>query len=262
MSLLIFETSHQLKLFWRRPAAILFVMVLPLILLVLFTELFGNEVVEEHNVTTSQFYAPSLAVFGVVTACYAYLAVSTATARDLGVLKRIRGTPMPPSTYLAARIFAVSLIAFAAALIVVGAGVLFYGIKIYWLKAPAGLLVLAVGSATFSALGMLVVALCRSADTTQAAINATLLPLAFVSDIFIRPFREVPAWLKWIGDIFPLKHFANGFGGAFRPDLAGNGLVWQGGENTYAMLPDLAVLALWGAGAAFLASRYFRWEPR
>ncbi|WP_342642698.1 ABC transporter permease [Rhodoligotrophos ferricapiens] len=261
MKLLLDQTRHQLLLFTRRPAAVFFVTIMPLVLLILFTEIFGNELVEGENYTTAQFYSPALAVFGVVTACYTYLAVSTATARDQGILKRIRGTPLPPATYIAARILAVAAIAILSAVIVMGAGVLFYGIQIYPERLPAAITVLALGSCSFAALGMMVVALCRSSETTQAVTNATLLPLAFLSNIFIRPFHDLPAWMTMAADILPLKHFAVAFGNAFRPDLSGSGFVWNGPEDVYVMLPDLLNVTAWGLAAAIIAAQLFVWDP-
>ncbi|MGF7160570.1 ABC-2 type transport system permease protein [Rhodoligotrophos appendicifer] len=255
------QAIHQLVLFSRRPAAVFFVSVMPLILLCLFTEIFGNELVEGEAYTTAQFYSPALAVFGVVSACYTYLAVSTASARDQGVLKRIRGTPLPPSTYICARILAVTVIAMASATIVMLAGAAFYGVHLYPEKLPAALIVLVVGSFAFAALGMMVVALCRSNETTQAVANATLLPLAFLSNIFIRPFHDLPLWMTTAADIFPLKHFSLAFGDAFRPDLTGTGFAWQVSDGTYTMLPHLANMAVWGIAAAAIASRFFVWDP-
>lgn len=255
------QTAHQLLLFSRRPAAIFFVTIMPLVLLCLFTEIFGNDLVEGESYSTAQFYAPALAVFGVVTACYIYLAVSTATARDQGILKRIRGTPLPPTIYIAARILAVTVIAAISVVIVMGAGVAFYGIQIYEERIPAALITLAAGSFSFAALGLMVVAICRSSETTQAVTNATLLPLAFLSNIFIRPFHELPLWMTMAADIFPLKHFAVGFGGAFRPDLSGAGFAWYQADGVYAMLPHLTNMLAWGCAATIIAIQMFTWDP-
>ncbi len=259
--LLLFETFHQLRLFMRRPAAVFFVAVLPLVLLVIFTEIFGNDPVSAQGVTTAQFYTPALAVFGMVTACYTYLAVSTAIARDTGVLKRVRGTPLPPLTYISARVIAVSVIAVLSVVLVVGVGVAFYKVELLHHSLPASVVLLIVAALTFSALGMLVTALCKSSDTVIAVTNATLLPLAFVSEVFVRPWRELPTWMKWIADVLPLKHFSSAFQATFKPALQGHGFVWQGGDTTLAILPQLAILVAWGIGAAVLASYLFRWEP-
>ena len=98
--------------------------------------------------------------------------------------------------------------------------------------------------------------------------NATLLPIAFVSDVFI-PIEDPPVWLETLGNIFPLKHFVRAFGDAFHPALTGNGFAWTGeefseltGTGEYAIGLHLAVMAVWGIVGAFLAVRYFRWDPR
>ena len=126
--MLVQEAIHQLRLFSRRPAAVFFVVAMPLVLLIVLTQLFGNEKIQGLGLNTAQFYTPALAVFGVVMACFTYLAVSTATARDLGILKRVRGTPMPPWVYICARIMAVSVIAFASLLLVIATGALAFGV--------------------------------------------------------------------------------------------------------------------------------------
>jgi len=259
--LLISQILHQFKLFARRPAAFFFVVIMPLVLLGVFTQVFGNEPIKGMTFSTAQFYAPGLAVFGLVTACYTYLAISTATARDIGILKRIRGTPLPPWIYIAGRIAATALIGIIAAVLVMGVGVLFLGVEIYPERLAGAVLVMVVGSLTFSALGIMICALCRTSETTQAVSNATLLPLAFVSDIFIRPSEKTPEWIKLVGDLFPLKHLAAGFGGAFKPGLVGNGFVWSGTLKNYIMLPDLVVIAAWGLFATIIAVKYFAWEP-
>jgi len=259
--MLLRQTAHQLLLFSRRPAAVFFVTVMPLLLLCLFTQIFGNDLVEGETYTTAQFYAPALAVFGAVTACYVYLAVSTATARDQGILKRVRGTPLPPAIYIAARILAVTLIAVISVVLVMGAGMLLYGIRPYPDRLPAALLVLVVGCFTFAALGLMVVALCRASETTQAVANATLLPLAFLSNIFIRPFHDLPFWMTMAADIFPLKHFALAFGDAFRPDLAGSGFAWYSANGIYAMLPHLTNMLAWSCAATIIAVQQFSWDP-
>lgn len=255
------QALHQLRLFARRPAAVFFVIFMPLILLGVFTEIFGNDPIGETGFTTAQFYTPGLAVFGVVSACYTYLAVSTAIARDQGILKRVRTTPLPAPVYIWARILAVTVIAIVSAALVMGAGAIFYNVHIYAERIVAAIVVMIAGALCFSALGMMVVALCRTSETTQAVTTATLLPLAFISDIFIRPGNDTPGWMVMVADFFPLKHFAVAFGYAFRPGFEGHGFAWGGPDGTYMILPTLAVLAAWGAVATLVAVWMFTWEP-
>ncbi len=257
------EAVHQLRLFTRRPAAVFFVIAMPLVLLIVLTQLFGNEKIEGLGLNTAQFYTPALAVFGVVMACYTYLSVSTATARDLGILKRIRGTPMPPWIYICARIAAVSVIAFIALVLVIATGSVAFGVEIIWERVPAAIVVAVTGALCFAALGMMITAVFRSSETVQAASSATIMPLAFVSDIFVRPSTETSQWIPLIGNLFPLRHFSIAFQHAFDYAYEGNGFGWPDADGVvYSILPHVAVMAMWGIGAAILAARLFQWEPR
>ncbi|MGH8913046.1 MAG: ABC transporter permease, partial [Acidimicrobiia bacterium] len=114
----------------------------------------------------------------------------------------------------------------------------------------AALLTFIVGVGCFAALGMLVAAISPNGDAAPAITNATLLPIAFISDIFI-PVADPPTWMEVTGNVFPLKHFAGAFRDAFDPTLTGAQLHW----------PELGYLALWGILATILAVRLFEWEP-
>lgn len=261
MNLLVQQIWYQLKLFARRPVAAFFVIIMPLVLLFVFTEMLGDVSVDGVPYSLAQFYAPSLAVFGAVSACYTYLANSTALARDSGVLKRMRGTPLPPLVYVTARIIAACVIALMAVGLLMGAGIGLYGVEVFPSRLPMAVLALVAGSLSFAALGMMVTALSRSGDTVQAVTNATLLPLAFLSEVFIRPQTGMPRWMEVVGDIFPLKHFAIAFRGAFEPGLEGTGFAFGGGPGVYAVLDHVVVMAVWGVAAAVVAARYFVWSP-
>ncbi len=262
LRLLLGQIRYQNKIFWRTPVAAFFTLLFPLMLLLIFASIFGNEPIAQLGVTTAQFYAPALAVYGAATAAYVNLAISTALARDEGILKRVRGTPLPPWVYLAGRIGSSACMGALAVGIMLGVGVAFFGVDIIGRTVAAAIVVFIVSSATFSALGLMVVALVRNGDAMLAVTNATLLPLAFVSNIFIAPSQIMPAWVETVGDIFPLKHFAVAFAGAFNPALSGSGFQWSAGPGEYAILSHLVVLGLWGIGGAAVALRYFTWEPR
>lgn len=262
------QIRYQNKIFWRTPIAAFFTLVFPLMFLVLFAALFGNDEIEALGVTTAQFYAPSLAVFGAASATYTNLATSTSIARDEGILKRVRGTPLPPWAYIAGRVGSALWIATLAVVLMMSVGVVFYGVEIIGRTLPAAVVSFVVGAATFAALGLLVAALIPTGDSAPAVTNATLLPMAFVSDVFI-PIEDPPTWLEIVGNIFPLKHFVQAFGDAFNPSLTGNGFTWTGmeyneltGTGVYAIGLNVAVMAVWGISGAVLAIRYFRWDPR
>ena len=178
------------------------------------------------------------------------LAIGTAIARDNGILKRIRGTPIPPWGYIAGRVASSVYLAFLAMALMMAAGVVFYGVQIIARTLPAALLTFVVGVSCFAALGMLVAAISPNGDATPAITNATLLPVAFISNIFF-PIENPPRWMEIAGNFFPLKAFAEAFRDAFDPTLTGSQFHW----------PQIGYLLLWGVVAGLLAIRFFRWEP-
>jgi len=250
------QVRYQNTIFWRTPIAAFFTIVFPLMFLFVFTLVFGNDEIAGLGVTTAQFYAPALAVFGAVSATYTNLSVSTAIARDEGILKRVRGTPLRPWIYIAGRIGSGAYLAVISAGLMLAIGVLVYGLEVYLQAVPALVVTFLVGIGCFAALGMLLAALVPTGDTAPAVANATLLPLAFISDIFIPAGDNAPAWLDTVARIFPLKHFAVAFQDGFNPVFAESPWIDQFNWTS------LAVMAVWGVGAAVLAARYFRWEPQ
>ena len=262
LRLLISQIRYQNKIFWRTPVSAFFTLVFPLILLAVFGTIFGNATIEALGVSMAQFYAPALAVYAAAAAAYVNLAIATAMARDEGILKRVRGTPLPPWIYMAGRVCSSTWVAFLAIGIMMGVGAAFFGVQLFGRTALAALIVLIAGVAAFSSLGLMVAAIVPNSDATPAVTNATLLPLAFVSNVFIAPSENMPAWVVILGDIFPLKHFAVAFGGAFNPTLSGSGFQWSADTGEYAILSHLAVMAAWALGAAAIALRTFTWEPR
>lgn len=245
------QFRYQNKIFWRTPISAFFTLVFPLMLLLLFTAIFGNDVIEGLGVTTAQFFTPGLAVFAAVSATYTNLGIGTAIARDNGILKRIRGAPISPSGYIAGRVLSALYVALISVAVMMGVGIAFYGVRIIPRTLPAASLTFVVGTCCFAALGMLVAAVAPNGDATPAITNATLLPIAFISDIFI-PLSDPPTWMVVAGNIFPLKPFAVAFRDAFDPTLTGAQFHW----------PELAALVAWGVVAAVLAVRFFKWEPQ
>jgi ABC-2 type transport system permease protein len=250
-SLLWVQFKYQSKIFFRNPTAAFFTLFFPLMIFVVFSLMFGNQEIEYLGVTTAQYYAPSMAVFAAVSATYTNLAVTTAYQRDQGILKRVRGSPLPAAVYMGGKIASAIMIATISVVIMMSIGVVFYGVQIYAATLASATVTFAVGVATFASLGLLVAAVVPSGEAATAVANATLLPLAFFSGVFIVPSEDAPAWLDAVANFFPLKHFAEPFVAAFNPQTAGGG--WD--------LASLAYMALWGVVAVVLAIRWFKWEP-
>ena len=249
--LLLGQIKYQNRIFFRNPMAAFFTLFFPLMIFVVFSLMFGNQEIEQLGVTTAQYYAPSMAVFAAVSATYTNLAVTTAYQRDQGILKRVRGVPLPAWGYMGGKIISAIMIATISVVIMMTIGVIFYGVQIYAATLPSAIVTFAIGVATFASLGLLVAAVVPSGEAATAVANATLLPLAFFSGVFIVPSADSPAWLDAVANFFPLKHFVEPFVAAFNPQTVGGG--WDPAS--------LAYMTLWGVVAVALAIRWFKWEP-
>ncbi len=244
------QTVYQTRIFVRNPLAAFFTLVFPLMIFLVFAVVFGNDTIDYLGVTTAQYYAPSMAVFAAVSATYTNLAVGTAYQRDQGILKRMKGTPLPPWIYMSGKIASAVMVAIVSVVIMMSVGVIFFGVQIYARTLPSAVITFMVGVGCFAALGLMVAALVSSGESATAVANATLLPLAFFSGVFIVPAEEAPAWLDAVANFFPLKHFVEPFVAAFNPQLTGAQFFWG----------SILYMALWGVVGMIIALRYFKWE--
>ncbi len=248
------QAKYTNKAFWRNPASAFFTFAFPLLFLVIFTTLFGGTGtlnVNGHRVSVATFYIPAITVFAVITACYTNVAMTLTFARDTGVLKRIRATPLPEWAYLGGRMLHAAFVAVLLVVICIAFGAVFYDASVPGKSLPAFLLTLVVGAASFCALGMAVTAIIPNADAAPAIVNATILPLLFISDVFI-PLQSPPVWVDAAGRIFPVRHFSDAMQHAFFPPAGTTGLRFG----------DLLVVAGWGVLGLVVAMRWFSWEPR
>lgn len=249
LRLLRTQFRYQNLVFWRTPISAFFSLIFPVLLFVIFSLVFGNDPIQELGVTAAQYYAPALAVFATASAAYTNLAITTAYQRDFGILKRVRGTPLPPWIYLASKVMTAVLVGAIAAAIMLAIGFVAYDLQLPLRAVPAMVTAFLVGAASFAALGMLLAALTGSGESATAIAQATLLPLAFFSGNFFVS-TQLPAWLSRLASVFPLRHFNDAFLAPFDPATAGAGFEWL----------HLAIVALWGLAAAVVAVRCFRWE--
>ncbi len=247
------QVGYENRSFWRNPAAAFFTFLLPLIFLVLFNSIFGDSelMIDGRTLDGSTFYVPGIVALAVVSACYTNIGMMVTIARDEGILKRVRGTPLPPWAYIFGRLGQALMVSLLLVVIIVVVGAAAYGTAIPSNTLPALFVTLILGALTFCALGLALTAVIPNADAAPAITNATVLPLLFISNVFI-PLQDPPAWLAFIGDIFPLKHFAAALQTAFYPGTTGAGFEWG----------DLAVIAVWGIVGTAFAIRFFSWEPR
>jgi ABC-2 type transport system permease protein len=253
LELMLRQLRFTNKAFWRNPAAAFFTFAFPLIFLVIFTAVIGGgqSRVQGVSVDEHRYFLVAMMSFAVITACFTNLAMAVTAQREQGILKRIRGTPMPASAYLASRVVFSTLVAL---LLIVIAGA--FGFAVYGTTPPAGaglgefVATIVVGATAFSALALAITAAVPNEDAAPAVVNGLVFPLLFLSGIFFPITDEAPAWISAVGGIFPFKHFADAmraafFGAPFR-------FNWV----------DVAVVAAWGIAGLLVAVRFFSWEPR
>jgi ABC-2 type transport system permease protein len=242
LALAVRQVAFENRAFWRNPPAAFFTFVFPLLFMVIFNVIFGEE--------AARFFTPAIIVFSVVTATFTNLAMNITFARDYGVLKRIRGTPLPAWAYLAGRIGHAIGVTILLVAIVAAAGAILYDVPFPWDALPAMLLLLAVAATAFSALGLATAGVMPNAEAAPAIVNAIVLPVLFISNVFIQ-MEFAPDWLNTISYILPVRHFADAL-----HDLYGSG------ADAGVPWTEIGVIALWGVIGIGAALRFFSWEPR
>ncbi|MEE8600642.1 ABC transporter permease [Euzebya tangerina] len=250
-SLMLLEARHGLRAFLRTTASAFFTLLFPPVLLAIFFFVFGNPDLESRGgISLVQFAAPALGVYGVAVAAYADFSERVAALRDQGVLKRVRGTPMPAWAFIAGRMASAVVVALASLVITVTVGILFFDVAVVPRMFPGVLLSVVLGISTFTALGLALASVVRKSESVPAIANGTLLPLAFVSDIFL--IGDLPPWMDTVGNLFPLKHVVAAVADGFNETVEGFGFF-----------PDhLLVMGIWFIVSLVLALRFFTWSPR
>ncbi len=246
------QFRYDQKAFWRNPASVFFTVMFPVLLLVIFGSIFGSDNVEIRGgyVDTDTYYVPAIISLSIISSTMQSLAMSLVIAREDGRLKRGRGTPMPAWVFIAGRVgnSIVTAVMMLALLAVIGG--LVYGVHFPWDRIPAILLVLAIGAASFSCLGIALTAAIPTQDAAAPIVNFLLLPLYFLSGVFI-PTDQLPSGIIHFADVFPIRHFFLAFFDVYVP---GGAHVIDWGH--------LLIVAIWGVGGLLLAIRFFRWTPR
>lgn len=245
------QFRYDQKAFWRNPASVFFTVMFPVIVFLILAVVFSGEAVEVRGgVEATTYYVPAIMSLAIISATMQTLAMTVVIAREDGRLKRGRGTPMPPWVFIAGRVGNSIVVALMMLILLAAIGGLLYGVEVPWERLPAILLALVVGAASFCCLGLALTAAIPSQDAAAAIVNALLLPLYFLSGVFI-PEDQLPNGVITFADLFPVRHFFDAFFDAYVP-AGGPAVSWD----------NLAVVALWGVAGLLLAVRFFRWTPR
>ncbi len=251
LALAAHQFRYDQKAFWRNPASVFFTVAFPVIVLVILASIFSGKTVHVRGgIDATAYYVPAIITLSVISATMQSLAMLLTIAREDGRLKRGRGTPLPPWVFIAGRVGNSIVVALMMLALIAALGWLAYGVAIPWDRLPAIVVTLAVGAAAFCCLGIALTAAIPSQDAAAPIVNALLLPLYFLSGIFI-PNDQLPSGVIHFADAFPIRHFFLAFFNVYLP-----------GGSTSLDWGNLAVVAAWGLVGLLLAVRYFRWTPR
>jgi ABC-type multidrug transport system, permease component len=246
MTLFFHELRNQQRLFWRNRQAAFFTFVLPVGLLA-FGLLGRHSDVDGHPYP--YFFVPGLIATAIVFTTFAGIAITLVVRRDSGILKRVRGTPLPPALYLGALAGSMALVLALEAVIIVAVGSTLLDLSSP--DSPLELLALVVvGALAFAAMAFAVVPLVPAAEGYSAVISSIYFPLLGLSGAFF-PLHRLPAGLHQLADVLPLSHLLS----ALRAAYAGGGL--SRGD-----VAGLLVTLAWALAGTLIAVRRFGWEPR
>jgi ABC-2 type transport system permease protein len=253
VSLVLHQTRYDLLSFARNREARFFTILLPLIFLVIFAAVFGNHTVtvNGHQIKQTTYYVPSLMALAITSAALQSLVIAVVSQRESGILKRRRATPVPASVLIAGRSLTAVVVVFANFVALAVLGRLAYGVDLPARTLPAVLVTVAVGGASLCCVGYALSTFIRSEDAATPVLQAIVLPLYFISGVFV-PSDVVPSWLLSIAAIFPIRPLAQALLKAYDPATTGAGFAWG----------HLAVLAAWGVAGLIVAARRFRWTPQ
>jgi ABC-2 type transport system permease protein len=247
LSLLGRWIAARVRMTLRSPRALGFTFAFPLVLVTLFGSLNSGQKVAAPaggHVPFAQYYTPAIGVFAITLACFTSLVIGVATARENGVLKRVRGNPLPLPVYLGAWMIGAALVGIASVVLLFAVAVPALGVEVYARTLPQALLTLVLGTACLSALGLALGTLAKTAEQAQPLAQLTFLPISFISGVWF-PMADAPSWLVHLAGFFPLSHLVDAFSSCFVPGASVDGA-------------DLASLVIWGAAGMLVAARRLR----
>lgn len=253
-ALLWHQFRFEWKLFWRNPATVFFSVGLPLVFLFLLGAVFGGGTEKDatYGLLADQYLVPAIMTLGIVSASFVNTAMTITFQREMGVLKRLRGTPLPTSVFVGARTASAVVNSLLIAIVILLCGHVAYGIGIDGVRLFDTFVVTVIGAIAFCALGFALTIVIPNQSAGPAITNMITLPLYFVSGVF-GDAANLPTVLADIGKIFPISHLGACLFESFSPEASG---VFAFAAK------DIAIVVAWGVFGFLIAAWKFRWDPQ
>lgn len=242
------QVRYQLVVLLRSPLGFFVSIVIPLLLLVCLNVIVPGEPVGA--LPYAQWLTPAMCAFCLLNACYVTSITSIVLAREEGILKRLRGTPLPAWTYLVGRSGSAFVTSIIACAIIIAIAVAFFSVSIVWHAFGYFVAATVLGIACFFLLGAAVTTLVPKSETALPVAFGSMLPLAFISDVFFSASHR-PAWLHYLASAFPVAPVAKAMEDSFNP-----------ATHSWPMsVSGLLVVLGWSLAAIVVIALAFRWEP-
>ena len=255
LSLGIRRGKLEIIQFSRQRESVVFTLLFPVILLAIFGSVFKDTIAP--GVTFSQYFVAGMIASGLVNTGFQALAITIPMERDVGGLKRLRGTPMPASSYFIGKAILIAVSMCIQIALLFGFGLLFFGVEMP--TEPSKWLVfiwlVLLGSACSTALGIAFSIVPKSGRGASAVVSPIVIILQFFSGVFF-VFTQLPAWMQQLAAIFPLKWLTQGMRSVFLPDSFASQEVAKSWENGRTFL----ILLAWLFIGVFFSIRKFRWD--
>lgn len=252
------QGTIELKQFFRTRESLVFTLLFPIMLLVIFGSIFKSIPIAP-GVTLSQYFVTGMIASGYLATGFQNLAITIPIERDRGVLKRYRATPMPKWVYFTGKAVSVGALALIATALLLLVAVLFYDIKLPDTAAKWGTFawVSILGLISFALLGVAMSSAARTGRSAPAVVTPIALVLQFTSGVFFE-YSKLPHWMQQMAAIFPLKWVTQGLRSVFLPDSFASQEIahsWEPGKTAI-------ILVAWCLGALILCLLTFRWTTK
>ncbi|MGP4044373.1 ABC transporter permease [Streptomyces sp. 2A115] len=252
------QGALEIKQFFRQRDQVVFTFAFPVMFLFLFASIFSDDV-EGAGITASQLYVPAMMAAGIMSTSFQSLGISIAIERDEKVLRRLRGTPMPPASYFLGKIWLVLVTGLVETAILLLTGTTLYDVDLpsdvgKWLDFAW---IFVLGLTACALLGIAISSVPKSGKSASSVVVLPFLLLQFISGVYIA-IDTIPDWMLNVGALFPLKWMCQGLRGVFLPESAQ--VLEQAGSWEFGRIA--LVLGAWCVGGLLLCLLTFRWKNR
>ena len=239
-------TRAEFILYLREPSGFFFTLIFPLLIMMLFGSIWGNEPFPEENFGYIDYSVPAFIGMVILTCGIMGLTTSIAAYREKGILRRFKASPISPLLVLMAELSSLFIIAVMGMILLLAAGVIVFGMRFYG-SIPEVIVAFVLSTLSISALGFIPASLAPSARSGMMISNVMYFPMLFLSGAAL-PRQMLPSFLKTFSQILPLTHVIELLQG-----------LWLGGHLWEYPVQIIVLVGVTVAGFA-IAAKYFRWE--